>query len=455
MATLAETARELFRRALADCSIEQAMARRVSVRDGVLFIDGEAIPLANRKHLYIFSVGKAATAMLPALTRLLPRVPGCDVGGILIAPERPSNLPSGFRYFAGGHPVPNEASFAGGRAALEMAHEAAMAADRSLCLFLISGGSSAMMELPLDPKISREDTAGFYRAMVGSGASIVEINCVRKHFSAVKGGRLAVAAGGADFYSLLVSDVPAGCEDALGSGPTLPDASTVAECRKILARYKLLEQFPASVRNFFQSDTLPETPKPRQLDRRASVLLSARDLAEAAASRARSQGWAVAIDNSCDEWDYRAAAAHLIGVLRELRGRHERVCLLSAGEVTVALPRKPGVGGRNQQFALYAATLLTPEDGEVAILSAGSDGIDGNSPAAGAALDNGMLAGPEKGPGKMEAARLALEKFDAYPLLEELGAGILSGPSGNNLRDLRILLARGRVVSQSPEFHKS
>ncbi len=253
-----------------------------------------------------------------------------------------------------------------------------------------------MMELPLDPAVSLAETAAFHQALVASGASITEINCVRKHFSAVKGGRLALAAGDALCHTLLVSDVPAGHEDALGSGPTLPDSSTVADCREILARYHLLPQFPASVRNFFESGALPETPKPADLNSKAAVLLSAEDLARAAAHRAESLGWTAIIDNSCDERDYQDAATYLLERVRDLRRRHSRVCLVSAGEIAVKLPPASsapvGIGGRNQQFALYAASLLSPEDGEIAILSAGSDGIDGNSPAAGAVVDQNLMS---------------------------------------------------------------
>jgi hydroxypyruvate reductase len=314
--------------------------------------------------------------------------------------------------------------------------------DKTLCFFLISGGASAIMELPLDPSISLEDTANFHRTLVASGASIAEINCVRKHFSAVKGGRLVQAAGQAICRSLLISDVPVDREDALGSGPTVPDSSTVADCREVLEHYRLLPQFPAAVRRFFESDALVETPKPAELQTRASVLLDAQALAEAAARNAEAQGYPAVIDNSCDEWEYKAAAHYLLDRLRSLRRRHDEVCLISAGELSVSLPANDGhhatvgIGGRNQQFALYAATLLTPEDDPIIILSAGSDGIDGNSPAAGAVVDRDTLAATEPG-----AATQILEKFAAYPFLLDREAAIVIGPSGNNLRDLRILIA--------------
>jgi glycerate 2-kinase len=455
--TLHEMARGIFRQSLADCSFAQAFARKVKVTAGadghrLLVIHGmEPIDLDRVKHIRIVAAGKAATAMLEAV---LPHLssPRCDVEGTLIARELPLNLPPNFKFFLGGHPLPNEASCEGAQAALEMLRavpkDVASAAE-TLCVFLISGGASAMMELPLDPEISLTDLMGFHRELVHCGASIAEINCLRKHFSAVKGGRLAMAAGGLASLSLLVSDVPPGHLDTLASGPTLPDASTVHQCREILARYSLLERFPLSVRHYFSRHDLPETPKAGELSAQAATLLASDDLAESARMRAEELGFHAVIDDTCDDWDYRAAAEYLVNRLRGLRGQYSRVCLISSGEVTVKLPgmnadgeeaRKSvsGAGGRNQHFSLYAASLLNSSDASTVILSAGSDGIDGNSPAAGAVVDEQTLQGDAK---VREDAERALEHFDSYTFLEGIGATIMTGATGNNLRDLRILLA--------------
>jgi hydroxypyruvate reductase len=457
MANLRDTARRIFDQSLADCSVEKAVAHHVSVRGETLRLGEETIDLGPVQRVRIVAVGKAALTMLVSLLRQLNLPSNRDLAGVLIAPEEPkglaAKLPSGIQFFAGGHPSPNEDSFAGARAALRMLNELPQdAATGTLCFFLISGGASAMMELPLDPSITLADTASFHRALVGSGASITEINCVRKHFSAVKGGRLAQAAGNAMRRSLLISDVPAGREDALGSGPTVPDSSTIQECRQILERYRLLAQFPSAVQKFFGTNALVETPKLGELPTRATVLLNAQSLAEAAAQNAEALGYFPVIDNSCDEWEYKAAATHLLDRLRTLRANHPRACLISTGEVSVTLPAASsdsraavGTGGRNQQFALYAATLLRPEDDPVAILSAGSDGIDGNSPAAGAAVDRELVAG-----NALRHAMQALEQFDAFPFLSDHGTAIVMGPSGNNLRDLRILVAEPSQTLVAP-----
>lgn len=485
-----DAAEAIFRRALADCSIEQALERRFEE-----IVNGE--DLDRVRQIRIVAVGKAAVPMLQATLALLERRPppaasrnaakgreasqipqAPEIRGVLIAPSRPAVLPSGFQFFAGGHPLPNQASIDGARAALDLL--SGLEAPRTLCLFLVSGGASAMMELPLDPAIPLADTIGLYRELIYSGASITEINCVRKHFSAVKGGRLALAARSSralsplvsGFTSVLVSDVPPGHLDALASGPTLPDTSTVAECREILDRYHLLPRFPPSVRRFFEREPLPETPKPGSFPSRSITLLTSDDLAGAARRHAEALGYHAVIDNTCDDWEYRDAARYLLDRLRDLRRTHPRLCLISAGEVTVSLPssaangshtsneddvhinkveqRQPiGLGGRNQQLALYAASLLGPPDAATVVLSAGSDGIDGNSAAAGAIIDDRTLLGPTERSersgslrSKLHAeAEQALEHFDASPLLERLGSTLVTGPTGNNLRDLRILLA--------------
>lgn len=438
---LKQVARGIFATALKDCSIDAAYDRMLSTavddRGSHLILGGERILALDRlTRVRIISVGKAAGAMLTSLLSRLPLPPACDVQGVLIAGVRPPNLPATIQFFAGGHPVPNEASFAGATAALAMLRAVAEA-DDTLCIFLISGGASAMMELPLDSAISLEDTVAFHRALVHCGASIVEINCVRKHFSAVKGGRLAMAAGNAQKISLLVSDVPPAHLDALASGPTIADPTTIAECREIIARYGLLDRFPASVRRFFESLNLPETPKPGELTSRSWKLVDSDELARMTQEHAAKLGFRTVIDNTCDDWPYDLAANYLLDRLRQLRREHPRVCLISAGEVSVQVPplHANASGGRNQHFALYLATQLRGEDGPLAILSAGSDGIDGNSAAAGAVIDEHTLAADRA------AALHALEAFDSSTLLSALGATIVTGPTGHNLRDLRILLA--------------
>jgi glycerate 2-kinase len=420
---LHDDARAIFHHALRSSSIPAAFDRRLCA---------QSIPLQQYDRIYVVALGKAA---LPMLETLCSRLPFAFAGGICCAPLLPGERLPGIDYYAGGHPLPNQDSFASAAAALRLLHATSA---RDFVFFLISGGGSAMFESPLDPHISLDDTRALYQALVGSGGTIAEINTVRKHFSAVKGGRLAAAASRAARFSWLVSDVAPRFLDALASGPTLPDSSTVAECREIVHRYHLEERFTQAVRAFFDDPLLPETPALAHAP--VETLLSSDDLIDAAREKAVALGYETVIDNSCDDWDYGDAARYLLDRFHQLRVGSPKLCLLSGGEVTVRLGHKHGSGGRNQQFALACALSLA-RLGPVApsvVLSAGSDGIDGNSAAAGAIADETTVA---RAQGLGMDAGSALARFDAYPLFTSLGDTLVTGPTHNNLRDLRILLA--------------
>jgi glycerate 2-kinase len=415
-----DEARTIFHHALRSSSIATAFARRFPA----------SFPFDEYDRIYAVAVGKAALPMLEALRARMPR--SLD-GGVCCAPVLPSVQEHEVAYFLGGHPLPNEDSFASATAALRLLRQMG---ERDFVFFLISGGGSAMFELPLDPRISLEETRALYKALVGSGATIAEINTVRKHFSAVKGGRLAAAAGHAGRFSLLLSDVAPRYLDALASGPTLPDSSTVAECREIVDRYQLRERFTPAVQAFFDDPDLPETPTLPEAP--VEILLSSEDLIDAAREKALSLGYEVVIDNSCDDWDYADAARYLLDRFHQLRREHSKLCLLSGGEVTVRLSRDHGAGGRNQQFALACALALAGEAPPLVVLSAGSDGIDGTSDAAGAIADTTTV---HRADALGLDAASALTRFDAYPLFTALGDALITGPTHNNLRDLRILLS--------------
>jgi hydroxypyruvate reductase len=331
--------------------------------------------------------------------------------------------------------MPNQESIRGAEAMLKLLN----AQDASsLAIFLLSGGGSSIAEKPIDDQISLDDLIATYRVLVHSGAPIAEINTIRKHLSAIKGGRLAAAASSALQVSLLVSDVPEKTPDALASGPTMPDSTTVADCYAVAEKYGMLEQFPASVRELFQHHALEETPKSDDLAFHRSrwwPLLSNATLLEAAELEAQRHGFSVEIDNRCDDWDYARAADYLLERLRRLRKKSERVCLLSGGEVTVKVANG-GTGGRNQQFALGCAAKISGE--AITVLSAGTDGIDGNSPAAGAIVDGSTV---ERARARGLDVETHLARFNAYPFFQSVGDAVVTGPTGNNLRDLRVLLA--------------
>jgi glycerate 2-kinase len=424
-------ARDIFQYALSEASIAKAFARHVHCERGVLRIREDLYDLHSYSRVFVVSLGKAGHTMVEALAAQV----GSSLEGIVASSVSPSAQVHGFRYFQGGHPTPNAESIQAASAILR-ALDAQPAS--ALVIFLLSGGGSSIVEKPIDDEISLDDLIATYRALVHSGAPIAEINAIRKHLSAVKGGRLAQAASPAHQVSLLVSDVPDNTPDALASGPTMPDSTSVEDCFRIVEKYELLKQFPKSTRELFERHALEETSKsddPAFIRARWWPVLSNQTAIEEAGIAAERAGFVVHVDNSCDDWDYEPASDYLLGRLRELGKLATPTCLISGGEVTVKVT-KGGVGGRNQQFALACAAKIAGE--HITVLSAGTDGIDGNSPAAGAVVDGSTIARAQS---RGLGASSALEKFDAYPFFKAVGDAIEIGPTGNNLRDLRILLA--------------
>ena len=263
-----EIARHIFDHALRESSIEQAFTRHVLCERGVLRICEDLYDLNSYDRVFVVAIGKAAHSMLTALHEQT----GERFEGIVASPIEPEFHIRGFRYFHGGHPMPNAESI---RAADAMLKSLSTMNEASLVIYLVSGGGSATAEKPTDDEISLDDLIETYRVLVHSGAPIGEINTIRKHLSATKGGRLAGAAYPAQQVSILVSDVPDSMPDALASGPTMPDSTTIEDCYVIASRKSppspkngegwgnrsMVEQFPSSVRELFEHCVLDETPK--------------------------------------------------------------------------------------------------------------------------------------------------------------------------------------------------
>ena len=435
-APMRASAREIFHYALTNASISSAFSRHLHCERGILRICEDLYDLRSYSRIVVVSFGKAGHSMAEALTQQMGApAPENSLTGVVASSVVPASQLRGFRYFFGGHPTPNAESIHAANAILKLL-DAQTAA--SLVIFLLSGGGSSIVEKPIDDEISLEDLIATYRALVHSGAPIAEMNAIRKHLSAIKGGRLARAASPAQQVSLLVSDVPESTPDALASGPTMPDSTTAEDCYRIAGKHNLLAQLPYSTRELFERRALGETPKsddPVFHRSRFWTILSNSIVLEHARAAAERAGFTVHEDNSCDDWNYAAAADYLLNRLRELRKQSPRVCLLSGGEVTVKIT-DPGTGGRNQHFALACALKIAGEN--ITVLSAGTDGIDGNSPAAGAIADGTTLARAQT---HGLSAQRALETFHGYPFFKTLGDSIETGPTGNNLRDLRLLLA--------------
>ncbi|HYL84705.1 MAG TPA: DUF4147 domain-containing protein [Candidatus Angelobacter sp.] len=435
MANLKQLARQIFHETLAAIDIPAAMQRKLP-RHGTRLECGEkSIDLSAYEKLRVVAIGKAAHAMVDGLVSVL--APFVRFEGVVSAPVPPRKALPGMKYFVGGHPLPNEESWKAAEAILTLLKKCD---EKTLIFFLLSGGGSALVELPLGPRQTLQDVQQLHRGLVTCGAPIEEMNTVRKHLSAVKGGRLSQAAGSATKITLAVSDVPAGRESALASGPTLPDPTTIEDANRIITQYRLTEKLLPALRRWLEGRQMPETPKASDRafqNAHFSLLLGMDDLFHPAHRTAESAGFVTCCDNSTDDLPVEQAAESLVAQIEELRKVHGRqpVALIADGEVSSPVTGD-GVGGRNSAFVLACVERIAGE--KMAVLSAGTDGIDGNSPGAGAVADGETLARARAlGLDPTDAAR----RSDAFTFFSKLDDNIVTGPTGNNLRDLRILLA--------------
>jgi glycerate 2-kinase len=435
MADLKQLARRIFQETLVAIDIPAAMHRKLRREGSLLDCGDSVIDLSSYDQIFVVAIGKAAHAMVEGLNSVLP--PSVRLEGIISAPTAPQKPTAGMKYFVAGHPVPDVQSWKAAEAILALLKRCD---ERTLVFFLLSGGGSALVELPLDPHTTLEDVQQIYRALVTCGAPIHEINTVRKHLSAVKGGRLTTRAGRATKVTLAISDVPLDCEMDIASGPTLPDFSAIPYVGQIIEKYELQKKFPTAVRSWIDDGQMPETPKGEEAafrNARFVLLLGMDDLFHPAHHAAEKAGCISCCDNSTDDWPVKVAAQFLLEQLDNLRKENpeRRVALIADGEVSSPVTGN-GVGGRNSAFVLECVGKIAGRP--IAVLSAGTDGIDGNSPAAGAVADGESLA-------RAQAAGLdprdAFQRSDAYSFFARLEDAVVTGPTGNNLRDLRILIA--------------
>jgi glycerate 2-kinase len=440
-------AEQIFLKTLARLDVRVCMLSRIKRESGQLtFDDGTcaleaqnssagSVPLSRPP--YVIALGKAANEMSLALHEILD---GEVASGVVVAPTAPAAPLECFRYVLGSHPYPNVGGVEGAGAALDLV--AGLGRD-DFVIFLISGGGSALFEKPLAAEVTLADLIEFNKVLVTCGLPIEQINVLRKHLSAVKGGRLALRAFPAQQLTVFISDVPEALDSMVASGPTFPDASTVDECYALAADNNLTKRFPARIRTYFEERSLEETPKPG--DRRFNQshyfrLLSNRDAVASAGEAAGKMGLVAEVDRGRWDDDFRVVAAANSAALDELAARNPgaAVCLVVGGEVTCPVTGH-GTGGRNQAFVLHAAGLVAGRNRVV--LSAGTDGLDGNSPAAGAVADGQTLARAQTH--GIDSARYLAES-DSYHFFRTLGDTIEVGYTGNNVRDLRLWLDFGK-----------
>jgi glycerate 2-kinase len=431
-----KTAEHVFRHTLAAIDIPAVLGRKLDRCGSLISAGGSSdVDLRGFREIVAIAFGKAALAMAQGLHEIL--TPDFPVDGTLVVPAPPSLSLTGWRTFVGGHPLPTAESFAAGKAILE---RLARCDEQTLVFFLVSGGGSSLVEHPLDPGVTLADFQQLHSALVSCGAPIEEINVVRKHLSATKGGRLAAAAARAMKITLAISDVPDGHESALASGPTVADPTTVDDVERIVRKHGLLAKLPEALRGVIERRGLRETPKDGDAAfarAQFEILLREHDLMHAAHHCCEAEGFTCLVDTETDNWPLGKAAEHLLAQLEILKKENPRrhVAIFAGGEVSSPVTGD-GVGGRNSALVLACVPKISGK--KIAVLSAGTDGVDGNSPAAGAVADGESLA-RARAMG-MEPGDFLL-RCDAHGFFARLGDAVVTGPTGNNLRDLRILLA--------------
>ena len=422
-ARLRRLALAIFKAALRAANPAEGVAGRLARED-----------LTRYRHIYVVGAGKAGAAMARAAERVLGRPIARGLVNVKyghVAPLRRIELNEC------GHPVPDQRGVEGAQRIAEIASSAGL---DDLVLCLISGGASALLPLPADP-VTLDEKQEVTKLLLACGASIHEINAVRKHISRIKGGQLARLAWPARVLSLLLSDVIGDDPDVIGSGPTAPDASTFASARAILEKYGIFHRVPASVRERTESGVrseIPETPKrgERIFTRVRNVVIGSNRLAvDAAAARARQLGFRTLVLSTFVEGETREIARMHAAIAKEIvhagRPLKPPACIITGGETTVTL-RGDGLGGRNQEFALSAAIDIAGL-ANVVVLSAGTDGSDGPTDAAGAIADGRTLARNPRAPE-------FLARNDSYRYFESLGDLIVTGPTHTNVMDVRLIL---------------
>ena len=437
---LRQDARRILDAALEAVEPARALKNALSLEGETLRAGELTLELGHYDQIVAVGAGKAGAPMAAALEDVLGD--RLQAGRVVVkdghgGPTRVITIDEA------SHPVPDERGVEAGRHIAELVRE--NAGPQTLIFCLLSGGGSALLVAPaagLSLAHKQETT----RLLLACGAEIGEINAIRKHLSRLKGGNLARLAHPSPVVSLIISDVVGDRLDVIASGPTVGDASTWADCQEILRRYDIEQQVPEPVRRRIQAGLageIPDTPKPGDPELAGVhnlIIASNRQALDRAAAKARDLGYSPLILSSTIEGETKDIARMHAALAREvLESGHplpRPCCLVSGGETTVTLGPEPGKGGRNQEFALAAALDLEGLPGVLA-LSAGTDGTDGPTDAAGALADGATVARAQQ---KGLDPRDFLARHDAYHFFQELGDLVITGPTRTNVMDIRLML---------------
>jgi len=427
-----EAACEIWRSALAAAAVSPLVRQAVSRAGGRLDLAGLEAQLGRDvDRVLVLGCGKAAAAMAAAVEAALG---DAVTAGLVVVKDGHATPTARIRVVAAGHPVPDARGETAARRLLELARGAG---ERDLVLFLVSGGGSALIPAPAPP-VTLADKQRVTRLLLNAGATIGELNAVRKHLSLIKGGQLARAAAPARVVSLVLSDVIGDPLDVIASGPTAPDRSTFADALAVLERRGVSAGAARTVRDRLEAGRrgeVEETPKPGDpLFARVhnAVIGNNALVAEAAAARAAALGWRPHVMTRALQGEARDVARDLVVRARALPVPS---CLIASGETTVTV-HGPGLGGRCQEFAL-AAALAVEDDHDLVVLAAGTDGTDGPTEAAGGLVDAGSC---RRAAAAGVDARAALEANDANRFLAAGGDLVVTGPTNTNLLDLYLVL---------------
>ncbi|HJX11641.1 MAG TPA: glycerate kinase [Candidatus Binatia bacterium] len=431
-------ARGIFDAGLTAANPYDAVNRQVIRKGDTLTVAGEPYDLSSYRNVYVVGAGKAAAKMASAVEELLRDHISSGIVIVKYGHKLPLSL---VEIIDAGHPLPDEAGVAGTTRIIDLLRRAT---EGDLVVLLLSGGGSALLPCPVD-EITLEDKIRTTQTLLDCGATIHEVNTVRKHISKIKGGRLARLAYPATLVSLILSDVVGDSLDVIASGPTVPDSSSFADCLRVIARYKLQEKIPPRVRAFLESGArgeVEETPKaedPIFQKVRNVIVGNNRTALDAARLKAEELGYNTLLLSNRMEGEAKVVAAAHAAIARDIIATNTPIrrpaCVLSGGETTVTV-RGKGLGGRNQEFALAAAAAIDGAEG-VVILSGGTDGTDGPTDAAGGVIDGTTLQrGRDKG---LDAADF-LRRNDSHTFLRAVGDLLVTGPTFTNVMDLRLVL---------------